>query len=112
MTAVVCAHEDFVAVVDVNRLVSEVEPTAFVGLSVDVRVRCLACDEPLKFRVPNVGLSSNAATTSLDQTELRAPAWIGDDPTLGADLPGFSVRILGPDETIDHTGVNYQEPTP
>lgn len=108
---IVCPHEDFRADVDVHRLVSEQEPTAFVGLSVDVRVRCLGCGERLKFRVPKMGVLANDATRSLDSTEVRVPAWIGDDDTLGADLPGFSVRILGPGESIDHDGVNYQEPT-
>lgn len=111
MTAEVCAHEDFRADVDVNRIVSEHEPTAFVGLAVDLRVRCLECGERLKFRVPDVGMLSHRATRSLDATELRAPAWIGDDDTLGADLPGFTVRVLTDGEAIDHTGVNYGEPT-
>lgn len=106
----ICAHEDFVATVDVNRIVSEHEPTAFVGLAVDVRVQCLACKAPLHFRVPRMGVLSNDATRSLDCTELRAPAWIGDDDTLGADLPGFTVRVLRDDEKLDRGDVNYGTP--
>lgn len=112
MSVIVCAHEDFRADVDVNRLVSENEPTAFVGLTVDVRVRCIACNESLRFRVPRMGLLSNDATRSLDCTELRAPAWIGDDDTLGADLPGFTVRVLRDDEQLDDSGRNYETPEP
>lgn len=94
----VCAHENFVATVDVNRLVSEVEATALVGLAVDVRIVCAACKEPVKFRVPEVGMTSGRPTRSLDATELRAPAWIGPDERLGADLPGFTVQVLGHEE--------------
>lgn len=105
MTVNVCAHEDFVATVDVNRLVSEHESTAMVGLAVDVRIVCAACEEPIKFRVPEVGSVSSRPTRSLDATELRCPAWIGDDETLGTDLPGFTVRLVPPG-SIDHSDVN------
>lgn len=95
MSVEICAHVDFRADVDVHRIVSEIESTAMVGLSVDVRIVCIACGEPVKFRTPIVGLLPGTPTRSLDATELRAPAWIGDDETLGADLAGFTV-------TLDH----------
>lgn len=63
-----CDHPDFVGEIDVNRF----EDTG--GFSADVRIRCLACDEPFVFVGSLLsGLSSREPRVNMDGTELRAP---------------------------------------
>lgn len=90
-----CLHEDFAAVVDVIRIDNG---KGLEGLSVEVRVSCLQCDEPLVFRGCPVGLSQAEPMINPDGTELRAPARMqSHDPHFGLGLPGFIARVRDAD---------------
>lgn len=95
-----CAHEDFVAHVDVQRIVDgddkgePIEGADLNALSVDVRVQCAGCGESLVFRGLPIGLSSHEPRMSPDGTEVRIPARPqSSDPHFGLGLPGFIARV-------------------
>lgn len=94
-----CAHEDFEANVDVQRL-TDVEGGPVTSFYVEVKIRCTACQEPFCFRGAPHGLSPLRPTISFDGTELTAPIHPMSDPTIGIGTLGYSVKFteLLPDE--------------
>jgi hypothetical protein len=63
-----CTHVEFAAEVDVNRLE---DVGAFTA---DIRIRCLACDEPFVFVGPmKMGLSATEPRVNIDGSELHVP---------------------------------------
>jgi len=89
-----CRHEDFVAQVEVNRLLSDDEDDEPRGFAATVRIWCKLCEESFTFMgVPTVGLLADELTISPDATELRIPVRPRSaEPDFGLGLPGFSVR--------------------
>lgn len=90
-----CPHEDFEAVVEVNRLCLEGtrEVTAY---NASVRVWCRQCTEKFRFIGTPAGVLADRPACSVDETELRAPIRpASSDPDFGMGIPGFSVRIGG-----------------
>lgn len=84
-----CSHENFQAVVEVNRLGDPVE--AFIA---DVRITCLDCDEKFRFNGVKAGLSPTEPRVSVDETELHLPIRpASSDPDFGLGIPGFSIRM-------------------
>lgn len=84
-----CQHENFNAVVDVNRIVPYEDGDVIV-YHADIKISCRDCGQALEFvGLPN-GISFYRPTVSLDGQELRAPMVIP-----GAEVPpgmaGFSV---------------------
>lgn len=87
-----CPHENFGAVVEVNRLCS-VEGGPIDAYSADIRVRCADCDEPFRWIGVPAGLSPARPMVSVDETELRAPLRpASSDPDFGLGIPGFAIR--------------------
>lgn len=90
-----CPHEDFEAVVEVNRLCTE-RGGVVNAYSATLRVWCTACTEKFRFIGTPCGLMSDRPACSLDETELRAPIRpASSDPDFGMGIPGFSVRMGG-----------------
>ena len=88
-----CEHPDFSAWVEVARI-TEVEGGPVKGFAAEIRVRCVACDEPFRW-IGNyeVGSVANRPTVSPDGYELRAPIAPGSsDEDYGLGLGGFIVR--------------------
>lgn len=89
-----CEHQDFVAVVDVNRIqASSDQPMEH--LTCYVRVECAACHEPMVFHGEGlpVGLLWDRPTISAAGTELHVPCRPqSEDPNWGRGAPGFVVR--------------------
>jgi hypothetical protein len=86
-----CEHEDFEAVVEVNR-VTKVEGGPVTGYSADIRVRCLNCGEPFRWTGLRAGLSPARPMCSIDETVLVAPLRPASaDPDFGMGLPGYAV---------------------
>lgn len=90
-----CAHEDFAATVEVNRITSS-EGGPVVGYSADIKVSCVGCGEPFRWTGLKAGLSPRTPMCSLDETELRAPLRpASSDPDYGLGIPGFAVGFRG-----------------
>jgi hypothetical protein len=62
-----CTHPKFAAECDVNRF----EDTGL--FSVDVRIRCVECNEPFRFIGLPAGILQKNPTVSIDGLELHAP---------------------------------------
>ncbi len=60
-----CAHDDFEATVEVNRLQ---DSGRFMA---DVRIKCAKCGEPFRFLGLPAGLDLNGAAVSVDGEEAR-----------------------------------------
>jgi len=101
-----CPHPDFVASVDVNRMFSagtepvpdEMAAGAPDSVTIEVRIRCAACDKAVRFEgPPGVGVGPGSPPmVSLDGTELRAAGHLGENrsPTIiarGPFIRGFDV---------------------
>lgn len=67
-----CEHKNFVANVNVHRLVSE-NKTTVVGINADITIKCSDCGQPFEFIGVPAGLSPFHPMVSADSTELRAP---------------------------------------
>jgi hypothetical protein len=89
-----CAHENFEAFVDVNRLTaSDTDPTP-IGFAAEIKVNCADCKEQFRWTGVQAGLSPRGPMCSLDETELRAPLRPASaDPDFGLGLPGFAVAF-------------------
>jgi hypothetical protein len=86
-----CPHPDFAAVVAVHRLIDEGEAVPH-GYIADVKVTCVACDEPFRWTGLPAGVLPNRPTCSIDELELRAPLRPASaDPDFGLGLPGFAI---------------------
>jgi hypothetical protein len=95
-----CDHENFISNVEVNRLQRSDEDSTIVGFSADIRIRCVACDEPFVFHGVPIGLLSDRPCISVDGTELRAPLRPqSSDPHFGLGLAGFEARVREGDPT-------------
>jgi hypothetical protein len=62
-----CQHQNFEALVRVNRLVDSGR------FSADISIRCAECREPFRFLGADAGLSPYQPMASVDGLELRAP---------------------------------------
>lgn len=86
-----CPHPDFIADVQVHRLVNDGEEHPH-GYIADVKVRCSACDEPFRWTGLQAGVLPNRPMCSIDETELRAPLRPqSTDPDFGLGIPGFAI---------------------
>jgi hypothetical protein len=91
-----CGHEEFDAVVIVNRITNGESDSSPVGYSADIKVNCHSCGEPFRWTGVYAGLSAHVPMCSIDETELRAPLRPASaDPDFGLGLPGFVVRTQG-----------------
>lgn len=83
-----CNHENFEAVVEVNRLT---DIPAFIA---DLRIKCSQCGEKFRFTGVKAGYSPAQPMCSADETELRIPIRPASaDPDFGLGMPGFAVRV-------------------
>lgn len=90
-----CEHINFLANVEVNRLLKSEDSEKVRCYQADVTIKCADCGLPFRFIGLPAGLDLNGAATSLDATEARlAIAPKGQVVTiLDDDGPtGFSVR--------------------
>jgi hypothetical protein len=84
-----CEHENFNAYVDVHKI-SQTEGGPTVVYSVETKISCRECGQPLEFvGVPN-GMSFYRPTVSIDGRELRTPMVIPGQ-TVPQGMAGFSV---------------------
>jgi hypothetical protein len=83
-----CAHEEFEAAVDVNRL-TEKEGGGVSNFSADIRITCVQCGTPFHFIGVEQGLSFRRPMASADSLELRAP--IGPGPLSASGHQTFEV---------------------
>lgn len=92
-----CAHEDFEAIVYVDRLTASDDDPTVVGFSADIRIRCLHCGDTMVFfgaGLP-VGMVWDRPAISVDGTELRCPIRPQSaDPSFGLGLAGFQARLV------------------
>jgi hypothetical protein len=87
-----CEHENFNAVVAVNRITAT-EEGPVTGYNADIRVRCADCDEPFRWIGAPAGMSPAKPMVSIDETELRAPLRpAAADPDFGLGIPGFAIQ--------------------
>jgi len=93
-----CLHPDFVATVEVGRLLPEgsdesdptVPPNAYMA---EIRVHCAVCDEPFRWTGVEAGQSPRGPMCSVDDLELRAPLRPAtSDPDFGLSGTGFSIH--------------------
>lgn len=69
-----CAHENFRCYADVNRIQkSELEPETIVCFTLDLKIFCTECGQPLEFVGLPLGMSYYRPTTSIDGLEARIP---------------------------------------
>lgn len=88
-----CLHENFEAVVAVNRLTAA-DDGLVTGYTADIRVHCADCGEPFRWIGVPAGMSPARPVVSIDETELRAPLRpASSDPDFGLGLPGFAVQM-------------------
>jgi hypothetical protein len=89
-----CPHENFEALVAVNRLLAsegDAEPNAFAA---DITVNCTACAERFRWIGAPAGLSGGHPTVSVDEFTLHAPLRpASSDPDFGLGIPGFSITM-------------------
>lgn len=89
-----CPHENFMAVVEINRFTDETNPD-LAGLAAEIHAWCTGCDEAVVWHVPDLGMLADRPTVSPDGRELRVPCRVASQPEdFGLQLPGF--RITGP----------------
>lgn len=91
-----CAHEDFEASVEVNRLGDgdHGAPDTIAGFTCDLRVHCSKCGEAFTFHGVEVGVDPSKPTMSLDGKELHVPIRPeSSDPSFGLGLLGFKMRV-------------------
>lgn len=87
-----CPHENFDAVVAVNRLQAG-DGGAVEAFSADIKVNCRDCGEPFRWIGAPAGLLPTQPCVSVDETELRAPLRpASSDPDFGLGIPGFAIR--------------------
>jgi hypothetical protein len=98
-----CPHENFNAIVNVNRIQkSDQEPDAIIAYNAEIRISCRDCGQPLEFYGLPVGVSPYRPTVSLDGQEMRAPLVLpGTVPPDG--LAGFAVAFTPGDPEKEPT---------
>lgn len=85
-----CPHEDFSAVVDVNRLTEG--GSDIVGYSADLRISCTYCGERFRFIGVKAGLMPSEPRCNITEDELRIPIRpASSDPDFGLGIPGFAI---------------------
>lgn len=88
-----CPHENFEAIVAVNRITA-VEGGPATSFNADIRVECADCGEPFRWVGAPAGMSPARSIVSIDETELRAPLRpASSDPDFGLGIPGFAVQV-------------------
>ncbi len=89
-----CPHENFEALVGVNRLLSgddSTEPNAFAA---DITVNCAGCGERFRWIGVPAGLNGGHPTVSVDEFTLHAPLRPAtSDPDFGLGIPGFAITM-------------------
>lgn len=85
-----CPHETFDADVAVNRLLGD--DGAVTAFMADVRIRCVDCDEPFRFRGLRAGLNPARPACSVDESEVHLPIRpASSDPDFGLGIPGYAI---------------------
>ena len=86
-----CPHEDFAAMVEVNRL-THGDGGPVTGYSADITIRCARCDESFRFIGCPAGLSPGQPMVSVDEATLHVPIRPASaDPDFGLGIPGFAI---------------------
>jgi hypothetical protein len=87
-----CPHENFDALVGINRLLPGDDSTEPNGFSADITVRCTACGERFRWIGVPAGLNGGHPTVSVDEFTLHAPLRpASSDPDFGLGIPGFAI---------------------
>ena len=93
-----CPHLDFVADVTINRLFTgededRAETIPPESVSIEVRARCAACDEPVRFE-GTIGMAVGPGApprVSVDGLELRAAGHLGENRSPSV---GYTVSVV------------------
>jgi hypothetical protein len=90
-----CPHENFNAVVAVNRLTGSEEPGAPVAaFMADISVSCGECGERFRWIGVEAGMMPGRPMVSVDETELHAPIRpASSDPDFGLGIPGYAITM-------------------
>lgn len=103
-----CPHEEFDAIVEVNRIRSDDTDVTVVGYFADIKVNCRTCGEPFRWIGARPGASSREPMCSIDETELRAPLRPASaDPDFGLGLPGIEINIEPARPVVDNYAIGY-----
>lgn len=88
-----CPHEDFDALVGVNRLTS-VPGGPVTAFTADIAISCTGCGEKFRFIGAPAGSMPDRPMVSVDETVLHAPMRPASaDPDFGLGIPGFAVTM-------------------
>lgn len=88
-----CAHENFEAVVTVNRLTASETNSEVVAYNADVKIKCHECGKPFEFIGLPMGLLHDRPTCTVSGTQARMPIKpLGE--AVRCDLAGFALRIV------------------
>jgi hypothetical protein len=92
-----CPHQNFLATVEVNRIVETEDNASPIAYCADIRVECTNCQEKFRWTGVPAGLNYAHPTCSVDETVLRAPLRPASaDPDFGMGLPSFAIRLVDP----------------
>ncbi|WP_052372820.1 hypothetical protein [Amycolatopsis taiwanensis] len=92
-----CQHENFAAVVAVNRL-TVIDDGPVEAFAADIRVNCADCGEPFRWIGAPAGVFGDRPGVSIDETELRAPLRpASSDPDFGLGIPGVAIQLVNPE---------------
>ncbi len=89
-----CPHPDFVADVEVYRLLADDGSGRVAGFSADMRVWCAFCNEPFSWIGLPIGTSPRQPMCSLDGLTLIAPLRPESTPDWPTDGPGFHLEVV------------------
>lgn len=85
-----CPHEDFTALVEVNRL-TDGEDGPVTGYMADLTIACANCAETFRFVGVPAGVMSARPAVSLDEATLHLPIRPSSaDPDFGLGIPGYA----------------------
>lgn len=89
-----CPHEDFDALVEVNRI-TDSDGGPVTAYSAGITVSCRGGGEKFRWVGVPAGLRPDRPMVSVDETELPAPLRPASaDPDFGLGIPGFAIRVV------------------
>jgi len=85
-----CEHNQFEASVDVSRI-KESEDGPVTAFMAEVRVKCVDCGQPFRFKCSRIGVDPKEPMASADGQELRCPIEPSDGTLVTGLRMGFEI---------------------